>query len=260
MALSMAAPAFAQPSVTGAVQNNGGQTFTSDGHQSAAISDYAFATASGNIGANVAAGNANQQSNAAFVGTNGEGSFVVSGAAQSNGGNWVYDDTKNDASIGGHAFESTSGNVGVNVAAGNGNQQSNAMYINTASTENIAVGLTLQGSGWNFVVHDGHQTAGIGTDAFNTVGGNIGANVASGNLNQQSNSAVILTDTNLADAGAGAAQSTGGSLYCRDGHNSATIGQNAFQAVTGNVGANVASGNANQQSNALVINNNDYTP
>ncbi|MGH7737056.1 MAG: hypothetical protein ACREMP_04215 [Candidatus Tyrphobacter sp.] len=242
--------------MTGAVQSNGGQTFNGDRSQHAAISDYAFASSSGNIGANVASGNANQQSNAAFVGTNGDSTLVVAGAIQHNGGNRVYDNTGNHASVGNNAFAHGSGNIAANVAAGNGNQQANALYVNTVSTESIAIGLALQHNGGNTVSHDGSQHASISDGAFDDASGNIGANVAAGNLNQQSNSVVVLTDTNLHDAGAGAAQSTGGSQYCNDGHNHASVGDYAFSGGSGNIGANIASGNANQQSNVLVVNTN----
>ncbi len=274
LALSMTAPAFAQPppppppppppshtlpSGSLTVQHNGGQSFSNDGSQRAAIEDYAFAGASGNVGANVASGNANQQSNAAFVGTNGEGMVVISGTSQSNGGNHVWESEHNHASVHDNAFNMASGNIGANVAAGNGNQQANSLYLNTASTENVAIAVAFQRNGGNHVMDSGRQRAGIYDHAFGGASGNIGVNVAAGNLNQQSNAAVVLTDTNLATAGAGAAQSTGGSCYSYDGHNRASIEDNAFNGATGNIGANVASGNANQQSNTLVINGNGYS-
>jgi hypothetical protein len=257
MALSMSAPAFAQGSIAGAVQHNGGNVYIGDGHQKAQISDYAFATASGNVGVNVASGNANQQSNAAFIGTNGMGTAVLSGAIQGNGGNLVLGSKWNKARINGSAFESASGNMGANVASGNGNQQANTLYVNTASTEGLAAGVSIQHNGGNSLLFDEHQRAEITDGAFNSATGNIGANVAAGNLNQQSNVAVVLTDTNLSDAGAGALQKNGGSCYIDNDGNHAQINGQAFQVATGNVGANVAAGNANQQSNALVINYND---
>jgi len=195
------------------------------------------------------------------------------GVSQSNGGQIVLGDGDNNAGINAYAFASASGNVGANDASGNANQQNNTTYIDYATTLNdVAVGNS-QSNGGNVVIGDGGtttttynwkkgttkttvttQNASIAGNAFNDASGNIGANVASGNLNQQSNVAVLLANDDLSVLTIGTSQHTGGSLYLGDGLNEATIGDDAFNSASGNIGANVAAGNANQQSNTLVVN------
>ncbi|MBB6185146.1 hypothetical protein [Oleiagrimonas soli] len=95
---------------------------------------------SGNIGANVAAGDNNQQDNAAALSA-ADASFTF-GMADSE----VFVDqqgsfnqtlnmaTTNQATIGNSAFRDASGNIGVNVTSGNNNQQKNAMAASVATS------------------------------------------------------------------------------------------------------------------------------
>jgi len=197
--------------------------------------------------------------------------------SQSNGGQLVIGDGENNAAINAYAFASANGNIGANDASGNANQQSNTTYIDYATTLNEVSVDTDQHNGHNLVIGSGgeetitkskdrdhdktttteteeFQTAYIGGHAFSSATGNIGVNVAAGNLNQQSNVAVILSKDNLSKVTVHTDQHTGGSVYLFDGLNESDIGDNAFQSASGNIGANVASGNANQQSNTLVVN------
>ncbi|NVZ62371.1 heme utilization protein [Pseudomonas gingeri] len=89
---------------------------------------------SGNMGANVAAGDGNQQDNAAALATADE-SFIfgtavsATSATQTNQYNTVHNySTQNNASMNGSGNDG-SGNIGVNVAAGNFNQQKNNLAI-----------------------------------------------------------------------------------------------------------------------------------
>jgi hypothetical protein len=187
----------------------------------------------------------------------GSGNCAIAGASQHNGGNVVVGNGGEKSQIEDSAFDFATGNIGANVASGNGNQQSNVTYLDSgANALDMAAG-ALQGNGFNGVFGSGWNAAQITDQAFEDAKGNIGANVASGNLNQQANSAVILTTDELSSLAAVSLQSNGGSLYLWDGHNRSQINDNAFGGVTGNVGANVAAGNGNQQSNVLVINNNN---
>lgn len=106
----------------------------------AAAMDSTASGASGNIGANVAAGDNNQQDNAAALSA-ADASFTfgladaevfVNQSGLANG--TVNLGTTNDASIADDAFSSASGNIGVNVAAGNNNQQKNAMAASVATS------------------------------------------------------------------------------------------------------------------------------
>lgn len=91
--------------------------------------------------------------------------------------------------------------------------------------------------------------ASVGADVLRGATGNIGVNVAAGALNAQSNQIALISspaaDVNtLQDAHATASVT---------GKNTATLGAGALSHVSGNVGANVASGASNVQSNALAI-------
>ncbi|RON09996.1 heme utilization protein [Pseudomonas brassicacearum] len=90
--------------------------------------------ASGNVGVNVAAGDGNQQDNAAAI-ASGDGSFVFGSVVatakvtQTQNNNEVYNQsTTNSANMSGSA-NGGSGNMGINMAAGDLNQQKNTMAI-----------------------------------------------------------------------------------------------------------------------------------
>lgn len=119
----------------------------SDGNQSsqemtknnANVNGNALRGAAGNIGANVAAGDNNQQANDAALASS-DASTVFGQAssfsAQSASNNVHYTaGSPNNASLGGNALRGASGNIGVNVAAGMGNAQHNSLAaaVNTAS-------------------------------------------------------------------------------------------------------------------------------
>ncbi|MGY3869097.1 hypothetical protein ACW5W4_06090 [Aeromonas crassostreae] len=118
-----------------------------------------FQGASGNIGANVAAGDSNVQGNSASIAAYDEvdAAFVMgrgypgqNGSAggssdaeifsdQSASHNWTTNKGhQNKSGIGDGAFDGAAGNIGVNVASGSGNVQANNMAA-TVSTGNMAV-------------------------------------------------------------------------------------------------------------------------
>jgi hypothetical protein len=113
--------------------------------------------ASGNVGVNVAAGDGNQQDNAAAI-ASGDGKFVFGSAVasakvtQDSHDNKVYNySTTNSATMSGSA-NGGSGNMGINMAAGDLNQQKNTMAIAvsggkyataTASADQSGPGLTV---------------------------------------------------------------------------------------------------------------------
>ena len=116
------------------VQNNSGNTVLNQGTQNNANVSGSLNGANGNIGANNVAGDGNQQDNAAALATADEsfifGSAVsASSATQVNTNNTVanYSSTAN-ASLN-NVGNSGSGNIGVNNAAGNFNQQKNNLAI-----------------------------------------------------------------------------------------------------------------------------------
>lgn len=102
-----------------------------------------------------------------------------------------------------------------------------------------------------------HNTSAIEDRTASQASGNIGMNVASGDNNAQDNAAALAaTDASftfgLADAEVDAGQSGVANVTANMGvANRASIGDYAFRWASGNIGANVASGNNNQQRNAL---------
>ncbi|PJJ97405.1 adhesin [Lysobacteraceae bacterium NML91-0213] len=99
----------------------------------ASMSDEAASGASGNLGFNVAAGDNNVQDNAAALSAaDAAFSFGMSDAEIFNnqiGANNATNNegVTNDASLGGNAFGGASGNIAVNIAAGNNNAQRNSL-------------------------------------------------------------------------------------------------------------------------------------
>jgi hypothetical protein len=202
--------------------------------------------------------------------------------------------TQNDASVNG-ALDFT-GNTGVNVVSGDGNQQANAAAIATADSmfvfgygagveANASIGVYQDGSG-NTVDNYGTQnTASLTGDLSST--GNLGVNIASGNFNQQKNDLAIANSETafVASASVEMEQTLSGNEVSNEygkifegddgdlqasnsipgfpfpgggGHgkegpvvNNASLTGNVV--TSGNTGINIAAGSNNQQANALSI-------
>ncbi len=118
--------------------NGGNNVQNNEGTNSASVSGNALNNASGNIGLNVTAGYNNQQANAAAFSA-ADASFVF-GAADAevfasqmvSGNNTTYLGNTNSASLSGNALANASGNIGVNISAGNNNQQKNDLAASVA--------------------------------------------------------------------------------------------------------------------------------
>jgi hypothetical protein len=99
----------------------------------------------------------------------------------------------NSAVVGESAMSGTSGNVGLNVTAGDSNQQANAtaLAVSDASFLFGSVDAEIfanQGVSRNRVLNRGQTNISvIGGDVFSNATGNIGVNISSGNNNQQKN-------------------------------------------------------------------------
>ena len=98
--------------------------------------------------------------------------------------------------------EGSSGNVGINVAAGNGNQQDNAAAIANAGSESSldnsfvfgmasATADVVQTSDNNRVDNYSTQSSAVMSGSASGAEGNIGINIAGGDLNQQKNTMAI---------------------------------------------------------------------
>ncbi|WP_068827711.1 hypothetical protein [Pseudomonas sp. BMS12] len=210
--------------------------------------------------------------------------------------NTVYnDETKNNATIDAATLDMT-GNAGVNVVAGDNNQQANAAAIATADSffvfgieAKAKIGVDQDGHD-NKVYNDGTQNnALLNSDLSST--GNLGLNLAAGNFNQQKNDLAIANSETafVATASVNMKQELEdnqtdndiGKVYPvdegDDGLEVVTAGFNipgfpgqwgnddpqtpvvnnatlsGSVTASGNFGLNIAAGSGNQQANALAI-------
>ena len=154
---------------------------------------------------------------------------ALSNTSQSSSQNQVWNNSEvsNKSTIGGNVGEAASGNVGVNQASGDDNQQGNSAAISAAGSSTSDTSFTFDcehsggcGNGGgssdpnaggmadaetftNQTVH-GDTTRNYGTtnkstidgNAFNYASGNVGVNQASGDNNEQSNSLAAATTSN----------------------------------------------------------------
>ena len=127
----------------------------------AKVEGNAMQNAQGNIGVNVSAGDNNAQSNdaalsaidARFVFASAQ-SFGYQNASQNNVSNFA---TRNNAILTGNAMQNVQGNVGVNISAGNGNIQANALSasVNDSGTLSKASSYTNQITAGNRTINQG---------------------------------------------------------------------------------------------------------
>jgi len=176
----------------------------------------------------------------------------------------------NTVTAGSDTLANASGNIGLNMAAGDYNLQENAAVI--ASAEDLegsggaeAGSFSLQNlynNGFNEFSYerensDVDNTVSIGSGLANGADGNIGVNAAAGAFNIQKNALVIATVTggNLAEAVAGTMQDLEENISVHeDTTNNVNIGGSLIGA-SGNIGVNLASGVGNLQLNSLTIAN-----
>lgn len=190
------------------ISGNGAQNtlLTND----ASISDDVAAQAQGNLGFNVAAGDNNAQDNAASLSAaDASFSFGMADAEvfvnQAGVGNttWNYG-VNNAASVGGNAFSVAAGNIGVNVASGNNNEQKNALAASVAtsaiaqssiSSNQVSSGNSVSNAGYTQTYYDTTQvslsgpvsgwTAGVGYGGY--AGSESGSYSGRGNAYQKDN-------------------------------------------------------------------------
>ncbi|GGB54312.1 hypothetical protein K8B83_20520 [Shewanella inventionis] len=147
---------------------------------------------------------------------NGLGMAVVENVQESSANMVVNSYHDNEAQITGNAFENSSGNIGVNQAAGEFNAQSNSAAL-AAIDAGFAFGsgdaeiFSTQIGGFNTVWNDAStNTSTIDGASFMNATGNIGVNVASGNNNIQANNMAASTYNGaLGEASVSNVQQTG---------------------------------------------------
>lgn len=271
-------------------QTSSGNGVVNEGTKNSASVNSSAGGSNGNLGVNVAGGDANQQDNAAAIATADE-SFIFgsaysqTSANQSNTSNAVANySTSTNTSLNGTANNS-SGNIGINVTSGDFNQQKN----------NLAIAVS------------GGRVAGASASANQTSTGNSVSNVADRTYSKETLSSAFYATGSYKGTGTGTvgggdphggqpggghqdslANSNGGYGGDKGGHkdptqplqfkesgsfelggvasyqvltptgwanpvtNTASL-NNSLNGVSGNVGANVSSGIGNQQSNSLSI-------
>lgn len=251
------------------------------------LSGNAAAGASGNIGVNIATGSQNQQGNAGALSSNSNisNSAITHAVVHSSQHElmdfaWSVMNGANLVSLSGNALSGASGNIGVNMASGTFNQQQNNLstaystYSNHASAASAAMqdsGVNLNYSNHNFGTDaNASNNTGLYGSVLSNANGLIGVNEAAGISNQQSNNLAVAYTANqgihpysvgaVSDAtntqvmGAdGSMQGNPFSWSQTETRNIAGLGQNALQGASGNIGANLASGNSNQQTNSTAI-------
>lgn len=137
---------------------------------------------------------------------------------QINGGNNVHNnEVTNSATVGGDALNNASGNIGLNVTAGDNNQQANAAAFSAAdasfvfgsSDAEVFATQAVMGNRTNYLGNTNSAT--LSGNALANASGNIGANISAGNNNQQKNDlAASVAVARIATATVQANQLNGG--------------------------------------------------
>jgi hypothetical protein len=256
-------------------QNSDGNVVTNQATRNTAEATDSLNGSNGNMGANIAGGDGNQQDNAAALATADEsfifGSAVAaSSATQVNNNNYVKNNsTQNNASLT-NAGNNGSGNIGINVTAGNFNQQKNNLAIAvsggrvaqaSASADQSSTGLVVDNKGVRTYKTDTltstysasgtFKAKGTGTAEDNDHGGwdNKGGGYGGGHDDDKFKFSAVGT---FELAGSNTQQ-----VLTRDGWKNPVINNatmtNSMNGFSGNGGANVSAGVGNQQSNSLSI-------
>jgi hypothetical protein len=184
------------------------------------------------MGANVAAGNGNQQDNAAALATADE-SFIfgtavaASSATQKSTGNTARKHSSTNNTTLNNAGNSGSGNIGINVTTGDFNQQKNnlAIAVSGGRVAQAAAAANQSTSGLNVTNNANHD------DSTQTDFATVGVLGLAGVTTQQ-----VITPEGWKAPVTNNASITG-----------------SMNNFSGNGGANVSSGVGNQQSNSLSI-------
>ncbi|RDK01205.1 hypothetical protein [Paraburkholderia lacunae] len=156
-----------------------------------------------------------------------------------------------------------SGNVGINVAEGVDNAQSNEASLASVDVGNVfgnAQVFNSQSSGGSAKIHNFMVNASVGDNSLQGASGNIGVNVASGIGNAQNNSLAASTTTVAANHSSDVAMvatdqncQTASLGFNGSFEGTAMLGNNVLAYSSGNIGVNIAGGAGNLQHNGLAI-------
>ncbi|MGF6922029.1 hypothetical protein [Paraburkholderia sp. 40] len=168
-----------------------------------------------------------------------------------------------NATTGTNAASNVSGNLGINIAEGIDNAQSNDVSLASVDVGNVfgnAQDFNVQSSGGSATIHNFNLNASIGNGSLSGVTGNVGVNIASGIGNAQDNAlagAVTTTSpgkalTTAMDATDDNSQSATMTVHGQF-QGTATLGADTLKGASGNIGVNIAGGAGNLQHNGLAI-------
>ena len=264
-------------------QFNHVNSVTNEGTVNDASVERAILNNSGNVGANVAAGDNNQQANTVSL-ASADAAFVFAGVGIEQTGllnNLDNYSNPNTASLT-NAVNNNSGNVGANVAAGNYNQQKNDMAVAVSSSAQnaLAASAVSQSSVGNTTANNGtleyRSVAGVslnmglegsyqGTsqqtnDVYPDIhlegdhpnGGGLYGHIDFDNQGETNDKFEFAEQGSLALAGSATGRIVVVNGFATPVTNTATL-TNAVNGNSGNVGVNIAAGGGNQQSNSLAI-------
>jgi hypothetical protein len=169
---------------------------------------------------------------------------------------------RNAATVGGNVLNGASGNIGVNVAAGSGNQQKNDMALSTGGTRaaNASVTTGQQSFGNQDQIAGGTRTTTTTTQQDVSLHGHFSGhgkldldNDSNGDRHEHGD----LFDPSFRVAGHVDLEGTASGMTrvttIVAAANTAVVGANVLNGASGNIGVNVAAGNGNQQVNSLAI-------
>jgi len=255
-------------------QNSDGNVVTNQATKNTAEAKDSLNGSNGNMGANVAGGDGNQQDNAAALATADEsfifGSAVaMSSATQVNNNNYVKNNsTQNNASLT-NAGNNGSGNIGINVTAGNFNQQKNNLAIAvsggrvataSAAADQTSTGLEVDNKGVRTYKTDTLTSTYSASGTFKAKGDGTAQSDNHGGWDDKGGYGGGHDSDKFKFTAVGTFELSGTNtqqVLTRDGWknpviNNATM-SNSMNGFSGNGGANVSAGVGNQQSNSLSI-------
>lgn len=248
------------------------------GTKNTANVDGSLGNASGNVGVNVAAGDMNQQANAAALATADEKfifgyAYASTDVTQNNTDNTALNlSTTNKATLNNTA-NGASGNVGINVTAGNYNQQKNDMAaaVSGGATAESYSGATQTSTGnrvgnvafltyeketlkSEFKAQGSYKGAGTGYVIDESGrGGHDNDSRHSGGGDKTDKDPLFFVEAGTVDLKGQATYQVLVPTGWKDPVKNDASLTNSLNNVSGNVGANVAAGVGNQQSNSLSI-------
>lgn len=174
---------------------------------------------------------------------------------------------QNDVTLTETVLQGATGNIGVNLAAGDNNAQDNATAI--AAIFGSAGSVDAEDFSMQKAVNNQLNAAGedinidnqinVGQDVLRDAAGNLGLNIAAGTFNAQKNVLAIASVTGeavLAEASAGILQqATFNNSQYTEVQNLVAVNGSVARDASGNIGVNFAAGSGNLQHNSLSIAN-----